>query len=259
MFLFICCVSCFSRCPFDALNKLSALREASSLHWFLTLAKVTPAWTTRRDITAAFPRLLTTEGHDSGNYIYMGCRKKPLAGLSSEGLEYGKRWEEFKSEVWMLLYTWENIWGEGSGWDKSVLGKMSLWLRLLVSYNLAQGQCLSLLWISASSSVQTLRFHDSLKFLIPSSTKGICIYIIWHVRKTKFLISPSLPKKEDSLKLGKSNIMKNSTLFLLFYDFFSWTGDVLSGIGHSPCLIRWFLGPLLTGIKPSSILRFLSQ
>ncbi|XP_016022587.2 hepatitis A virus cellular receptor 2 isoform X1 [Rousettus aegyptiacus] len=39
--------------------------EKSNLRLEVNPAKVTPAWTTRRDITAAFPRLLTTEGHDS--------------------------------------------------------------------------------------------------------------------------------------------------------------------------------------------------
>ncbi|XP_044803328.2 hepatitis A virus cellular receptor 2 isoform X3 [Bubalus bubalis] len=38
------------------------IKPASSLRWFLTLAKVTPAWTPWRDITTAFPRMLTTKG-----------------------------------------------------------------------------------------------------------------------------------------------------------------------------------------------------
>nr|XP_019780380.1 hepatitis A virus cellular receptor 2 isoform X1 [Tursiops truncatus] len=54
-----------SAAPLIPCNKLSALREASSLRWFLSLAKVTPAGTPWRDITAAFPRMLTTEGPGS--------------------------------------------------------------------------------------------------------------------------------------------------------------------------------------------------
>ncbi|XP_068392382.1 hepatitis A virus cellular receptor 2 isoform X1 [Eschrichtius robustus] len=51
-----------SAAPLIPCNKLSALREASSLRWFLSSAKVTPARTLWRDITTAFPRTLPTEG-----------------------------------------------------------------------------------------------------------------------------------------------------------------------------------------------------
>ncbi|XP_039732417.1 hepatitis A virus cellular receptor 2 isoform X3 [Pteropus medius] len=39
--------------------------KKSNLQLEIIPAKVTPAWTAWRDITTAFPRLLTTEGHDS--------------------------------------------------------------------------------------------------------------------------------------------------------------------------------------------------
>lgn len=66
----------FSAAPLIPCHKLSALRRAASLCWFLILAKVTSARTPWTDFTAAFPRVLTTKGRGTETQTLEGLHDK---------------------------------------------------------------------------------------------------------------------------------------------------------------------------------------
>lgn len=137
-------------------------------------------------------------------------------------------------EAWVVLCTCAPvIWGKGVV-EINLCWENEPWVKIWVSQNLARGQYPSLLWVSASSSVQIFEFHDPVKFL--TNPKEISIYIFCQVRKAKFRILPSLQKKRQSFKLSKFNLMKNSLHCSYYVMIYSWTGDILSWVGPSPCL-----------------------
>lgn len=146
----------FSAAPLIPCHKLSALRRAASLCWFLILAKVTSARTPWTDFTAAFPRVLTTKGRGAGNDT--GGVAWSLRVFSEfRGLWVWERDEKrVWVEAWTSLCTWDVVRGERGGGDKPLLGKRSpeLGFRISHKYLCDPGWNLSLPWISASCSVQ---------------------------------------------------------------------------------------------------------
>lgn len=125
-FLHLLCFIFFSAAPLIPWNKFSALRDTSSLYWFLILAKVTPARPTHRDFTTAFPRMLTTKGYGSGNYTG-GVGGSLLAFSEFGGCWIWERDEKWVSLVaWMFLGTWDSVCGEGMVGTNLCWGKGAL-------------------------------------------------------------------------------------------------------------------------------------